>query len=225
MNIDIKDILLIVIALLNFILGIILIRKNSQSPINLSFATLVFAVGLWSFGLAMFNTTLNMEVAAAWARMYYFASAIIIFSFAVFSVYYIYPLFILNKVKFIYLLLPLFIITFIIFHPTLLIENASHYDWGNDANEKLIGHVAYAFYFFGYLALAYSILFKKLKKSEGVNYLNLRSFLWVISIGFLFGVLFDLILPLLGIYKYVWVEPYFSLIYIVYLIWLIFYKK
>jgi len=222
---DIKDILLLVITLFNFILGVILIRKNNQSPINLSFAALVFGVGLWSFGLAMFNTTLDMSDAVAWARMYYFASAIIVFSFVVFSVHYIYPLFILNEVKFIYLLLPLLIITFIIFHPTLMIENASHYDWGNDANEKLIGHLAYAVYFLGYLALAYKILFKKLKKSDGVNYLNLRSFLLVISIGFLFGVLFDLILPLFGNYNYIWVGPYFSLPYIIYLVYLIFYKK
>jgi len=91
-------------------------------------------------------------------------------------------------------------LAFIIFHPSLLIEQATHYDWGNDANEKLSGHLFYALYFFSYLIWAYRILYNKLKKSEDILKSNLLEVIYVTLIGFIFGFTFDLILPMLGNY-------------------------
>jgi len=220
---DIKNIILIIVAVFNFLMATVLLLKNWRSPINTTFALVFLGAGMWSLGIAMFMSTLDMEVAVNWARIHYFSSAVIALAFLLFANYYLYKLYELNIIKIFYILLPLFLIIFVIFHPTLLIENVAHYEWGNDANENLLGHLIYAIYFFSYVIWAFIILFKKLKMTEGVNKKSLSLVILCTFLSFLFGMVFNLIMPLIGIYQYIWVGPYFSVITMVFLTYLIFY--
>ncbi|MBU1130959.1 hypothetical protein KJ840_02395 [Patescibacteria group bacterium] len=221
---DIKNIILIAVALINIFLGVTLLVKNAKSPINVSFSLVTFGVAVWSFGIAMFNKTLDMETAIAWARLYYFGGAIIIFAFLFFANHFPYKSFAVSENKLLLITLPLLTITFVIFHPTLLVEKATHYFWGNDANVKLLGHVLYIIYFFSFLILAYKMLITKFKKSEGVIRFILLQLIIITAISFIIAFTFDLIVPLLGNYRLIWVGPYFSLITIFYVMSLIFKK-
>lgn len=217
--------ILIIIAVFNFLMATVILLKNRRSIINLSFAMVVAFAGLWIIGIAIFSSTLNMEAAVAWARLYYFAAAVIPLAFVVFANYYPYPLKIINEVGFLYLLFPFLVVVFIIFHPTLFLETATHYDWGNDANVKQLGHLTYTFYFCSYVIWAYVILFKKLKNSEGINKKNLSLVMAGTMLSYAFGITFDLILPLLGNYKLIWIGPYFTVITLLFLAYIIFYKS
>jgi len=221
---DIKNLILIIVAVSIFSLGIVLILKNRRSPINLSFSLFFYGASLWSLGLAMFNETLNMEAAASWARIYYFASVIIVVAFLFFANYYIYTLYELNIVRVFYIFLPFLIITFVIFHPSILIESVTHFEWGNDANEKFLGHILFSIYFFIYVIWAYKILFYKFKNAEGINRKNLKLVIVSTMFSYIFGITFDLILPIIGIYRYIWLGPYFTVITLVFLTYLLFYK-
>ena len=108
---------------------------------------------------------------------------------------------------------------------TLDIRNNVIYNWGNDANIKLQGNLIYILYFLAYLVWAYIILFKKYKSSEGVNKKSLSLVTVCTLISFLFGLTFDLILPLLGNYRLIWIGPYFTLITLAYLVYIIFYRE
>ena len=220
----IKNLLLIIIAGIHSIIGIILILKNYKNSTNISLALMTFGAALWSFAIAMFNSTLDMSTAVIWAKLYYFGSAIIVLSFLYLANYYLY-VYSKSEESNLLLLIPLLIIIFVIFHPTLLIEQATHYDWGNDANEKLSGHLFYALYFFSYIIWAYLILYRKLKKSEGFLRSNLLKVIYVTLIGFIFGFTFDLILPILGNYKLIWVGPYFTVFFVFYLADVVFKKQ
>jgi len=222
---DTKNIILICIAILNFIIAIILIFRNLHSPVNTIFATTLFGASLWALGIAMFRNTLNMETAVAWARIYYFAPTVIVLAFLAFANYYIYKLYDPDINKIIYFLLPFLFVTFIAFHPTFFIEKAYHYEWGNDAQEKLGGHLIFAIYFFSYLILAYRILFKKLKSSDGINRKNLLLVIIFTLIAYIIGITFDLILPILGNYKLIWIGPNFTILASLMLIYLIFIRK
>lgn len=222
---DIKNLILIIIACFNLIMSFILLMKNKHSIVNISFFLFFIGASLWSFGIAMFRTTLDMEVAVAWARIYYFAPAIIALAFLLFANHYIYRYSELNEIKIFYFLLPFLFIIFIIFHPTFFIEHATHYIWGNDANEKLGGHFLFALYFFSYLFLAYKILFKKYKIVQGINRRNLALIIYSTMLSYLFGVIFDLVLPLIGNYRHIWVGPYFTLITLIFLTYLIFFQN
>jgi len=222
---DIKNIILIFVAVFHFIMATVLIFKNRRSAVNASFALVLYGASLWSFAIAMFLNTSDMEIATGWARIYYFASGLIPLVFLVFANFYIFKLHDLDIVKILYGLLPFFVIIFVIFHPTFFIEKATHYDWGNDANIKLQGNLIYSLYFLAYLVWAYIILFKKYKSSEGVNKKNLSLVTICTLISFLFGLTFNLILPLLGNYRLIWIGPYFTLITLAYLVYIIFYRE
>ncbi len=221
---DIKNLILIIVAAINFLMATIILLKNRRSPVNISFALFFYSASLWTFAISMFMCTLDMNAAVAWARIYYFASAVIAIAFLLFANYYLYKLYELDIIKIFYFLLPLLVVTFVIFHPTLLIENATHHSWGNDANEKLFGHLIFTVYFFSYVIWAYIILFKKLKNSEGINRKNLSLVIAGTMLSYIFGISFDLILPLLGEYRYIWIGPGFTVVALIFLTYLIFYK-
>lgn len=222
---DTKNIVLITIAILDFIVGIILVLKNRRSPTYATFAVVLLGGGLWTFAIAMFRYSVNMEVAISWARIQYFAPTVIVLAFLAFANYYIYRLHELDINKIIFFLLPFLFVIFVIFHPTFLLENATRYEWGNDANEKLFGHLIFAIYFFGYLILAYRILFKKLKSSDGINRQNLLLVIIFTLAAFIIGSIFDLILPISGNYKLIWIGPNFTALVSFLLIYLIFIRK
>ena len=216
--------ILIIIAVINCFIATILILKNSKSFINISFAIFFYGASIWSFGLSMFNITMNLEAAMAWAKIYYFGAAIIALAFLLFANNFIYSFHKITEVRMLYLFIPFITVVFVIFHPTFLIENVSHYNWGNEANEKLFGHLLFAAYFFTYVIMAFRILFIKLKNLDGVNRRSLNIIIWSSLISFIFGVTFDLALPLSGYYKLVWLGPYFSIVTSIFLTYLIFYK-
>lgn len=219
-----KSLILIIVAAINFIMATFLLLRNRRSPINISFALAAYGAGLWAFGIGIFMSTLDMNVAVGWSRMYYFAAAIIPVAFLFFANHYLYKLYDLDVIKIFYILIPWLIVIFVIFHPTFFIESVTHYDWGNDANEKLPGHIVFALYFFTYIIWAFVILFKKLKGSEGINRKNLILIIIGTLLSFVLGITFDLILPLAGNYKLIWVGPDFTLIALIFLGYLIFYR-
>jgi len=221
---DIKNLILIIIAIIYVILTILILLKNSKSPIITSFCLIIFGAALWGFGLAMFNETLNMVEAVAWAKIYYFASAIIMVAFLFFANYFPYKYFDFNESKILLIAVPFLLITVVIFHPTWLISEATHHEWGNDANENLIGHIFYAIYFFSFMITYFIILFSKLKKSEGVVKTLIKKIVIITFVSFTFGFTADLIFPLFGSYKLIWVGPYFTVVTIFYVAYLIFNK-
>lgn len=222
---DTKNLILIIVALTNTLLAAGLIIKNHKSPINVSFGIFILGAALWSFGLGMFNETLDMRDAEIWAKIYYFASAVIVFCFLLFAHYFPYNITPIDEKKMLFMIAPLLFITVVIFHPTWLIEEATHYEWGNDANEKLSGHLLYIVYFFTYLIWSLKLLLDKFKRSEGIGRTNLLKIIVITLISYIFGITFDLILPLLGNYKLIWIGPYFTLVTIFYVAYLIFYKS
>ena len=221
---DIKNLILIIISGIYVILVAAMLMRNFKSPIITSFSLVVLGAALWVFSLAMFNETLEMNEAEAWAKIYYFASAVIMVAFMFFANNFPYKLFDFSENKILFIFLPFLAITVVIFHPTLLIEKAAHFEWGNDANEKLLGHILYAIYFFSFLIAYFAILFRKLKKSEGFVKALIVKIIMITFISFSFGFTFDLILPIIGNYKLIWVGPYFTVVTIFYVAYLIFHK-
>jgi len=222
---EVKYIILIIIAFLNLLLGGFIFFRSQKSPINVSFSIFLGGAFLWTLGLVFFMTSLNVEIAAYWSRVYYFAAAIIVLAFLMFANYYLYSYHKLTEVRISYFFIPFVIITFVIFHPTLLIGEVTHYDWGNDANENLLGHLMFAFYFFTYLIISYYILFKKLKRSDGMHRVSLKIIIWSTLVSYVFGIIFDLILPIAGEYRFVWVGPVFTVVTIFFLSYYLFIKS
>ena len=222
---DIKILFLIIIFVIHLAMATFLFLKSKGQPTRSAFALVLYGASLWTFGIAMFIATTNMEVAIVWARIYYFAAAVIPLAFLLFANHFIYPQYQITEHKIITWLLPFLAITVVIFHPTFFIEKVTHFDWGNDANVKFLGHMLYTIYFFTYIFVAYRILFKKLQSADGINRGILSTTITGTILSYLFGIFFDLLLPFIGIYRYIYLGPYFTLITLSFLVYWLFIKK
>jgi len=76
---DIKNLILIIIAVLNFFVGLVIILRNFRNKINITFSLLLFSVVGWSIGLAMSRELAGSIEAVSWSKSCYFFTIILLF--------------------------------------------------------------------------------------------------------------------------------------------------
>jgi len=96
---DIKNLILIIIAVLNFFVGTVVILKNYRNKINLSFAFLLFSVVGWSIGLAMSRELVGTIEAVAWSKSAYYFAILIAYLFFYFTTVFPYQKYQLNFIQ------------------------------------------------------------------------------------------------------------------------------
>jgi PAS domain S-box-containing protein len=194
----------VAIALLHILLGILVLRANRRSPVNLAFALQSAAFAGWILGIAVLQSNTHLRLGTAFA--FGFASLIPV-AFVFFSVCYpdaksyFFPL---------YVRLPFFIgLVFI-----LLAVSTDAIVYEVRVVETGL-YPVFAGYFIATWCLGLGILVRKWRSSRGIARAQLH-YLGVGVIGsFTGGISTNLLLPLLtGQATYTWVGPYFSLAYV-----------
>lgn len=202
---------LFVITCFNALLSLFVVLGSKKS-INVVYSVFTLFASLWSLGLAYFLIS-PLEYSLLIVNSYYVSAAMIGSSFLLFASF-----FPSREVKtkqiVTYVLLPLlFFIVLLIFDQNLII-NKIFYTGSSGAKDVVlnkINYLIYGLYFIFVVVLAYIRLFSSLKKAttkEERAQLNLV--IYGTSIGFFFGMMFDLVLPFFGDYKHIWVGPLFS---------------
>ncbi len=210
--IDIRNFALIVVSALNSFLGFLILLKNKKDLINIFYSLTAFSTSLWALGLAFFRLTDDLSVADIWARIYYIAAALIGFSFFSFSFYF--PFKNKKKIKKIYkfsLFLFSGFIVFISSWPKFLVRDIYWQEWGKEVRLSNF-YLIYTAYFLICMVGAFGNFFLKLKKA---NRLQRTQIIYVFSgtlIAAIWGVTFNLLFPLFGNYKFIWLGPYLTII-------------
>ncbi len=222
-NIDIRDLVLMLVAFSNFALGLFALWQNKKEKINIYFALVALATTLWAFGLAMFSWTSNLYTALIWAKIYYLAAIMIGASFLSFSFLFPYKRYqITNFYKLLFFLFTISIVIISVW-PGLMIKEVNFADWGKNVNLSWF-YAFYVIYFticmigaFGNFILKYiDKTVSKIQKKQ-IQYVFVGYILAAI-----WGTTFNLFLPLMGNYKFIWVGPYFTLVLIGFLTYAIF---
>jgi len=205
---------LIVIGFVNIVFGIYVWLPARKSQAVRFLALSIISLGLWGVGLARFLASKEIQTALNWSKFHYVASIYI----AYFILGFVISLTQKKKVnlKTLFLLqIPVLLVSWaVVFSETLIIKDVLIEESGNVAILNRIGHLVYGVVFVVYFLIALFINLDHLLKSRGI----VRSQLYLIFIGFLLtgflGGTFNLILPLLGNYKLIWVGPQFSIIFL-----------
>ena len=92
---DSKIILLFTNTLFNFVLGMLVWLSGARNELRRVFIVFSAAIGMWSFGLAMFFLITDQSIALFWAKTLYIAGSTIALSLCYFS--FIFPTFYLNR--------------------------------------------------------------------------------------------------------------------------------
>lgn len=208
---DILDVILIITGLLEIGLGLLIFLRNKNSQINLSFASLNFTLGSWSLFMDFFRMSNDPTSALIWIKAAYISGALIASSLLYFANVFLEAKSLSSKKK-LFILIPSILHTILLIIPNYLHREIIFYDWGKDVILGTTEYLIYSIYFLSFFYGAIYVLWKKYKKNIGF----LRSQIQFIMIGMVLasiaGVIFDLILPWLRIYRYIYFGPPFVII-------------
>ncbi len=190
-------------------LGFVMVARRSMSlSTRLLFLLETIACSVWAFGLAIFISETNANNLAWIVKIYYVAAAMIAWSWL--------PLaysFMAKQPKKIALVSAVSAIPFamlalaILFGNNFLVELAIIGQY-NDVMLNGFGYTVYCACFIAYCALATLFLFiGYYKANSALEKVRYKYIIGAYFAAFLFGVIFNMILPWLGDYSLVWVGP------------------
>jgi len=211
MLINIKSLILLIVAFLNLSLGLLVFFKNRKDKINFYYAFTALSTAGWAFGLALFYLTKNPTDIIVYRFVYIFA-ALIGTSFLAFSFIFPYPKIKIRGIyKFLFLVLTGFIVITSIW-PGALIQriDARPLEKWIDYNEFLL--YIYTFYFTLCMIGAFGNFILKYKNADSEQKAQIKYvFVGTLSAA-IWGTIFNLFLPLLKYYRLMWLGPYFTVV-------------
>ncbi len=206
-------ILLIIVALANFLIGAMVFGRRYKHPLHQSFLLMTIGVGFWSLAIAFYLITPDDGRALFYANLYYVSALVIavsLFSFA-------YSLRSNNTTAVSGPVIAALFVPFIygiasIFNPNILLT-INHHPFDISLNPLIYALYSLTFCFlFGFAAY---LLVRQSMKASGRR----RNQLIVVCLGVLgagaFGILFNLILPAFDNYNFIWVGPLFSIVFLI----------
>lgn len=203
-------------SLMNLLLALIILFKNSKNRINVFFAITVFGVALWSFGIGVFRVA-GLDTAYFWGQFVYFAVDFAIVFFLYFSFIFPYGDMPKNKlIRFILVITPL-VVFFIALIPKSIIYNIEI----DDPNKKLYfgwGYYVHSLILFTFFIWAFINLLRRYVGSKKERNRKQLFYLFTgTAISFLIGVTTNVILPFFGIANFNWVGPSATIIMVLFI--------
>src|SRR3989338_539900 len=203
-GLSVENLILIIVAAINLALALVVYINRPDSIVNKSYALSVIFAGLWALGLALFGISITSETALFWARLYYIAAALIGAFFMRFG--YAFPEHKSDMRTWwstSLVLVPILPIVFFLYFTDWHIQKIV---FTNSYRDVTLGP-AYSFYglvFLGYMSAACWQLFKKFKKTSGLERLQFKYIMAGTLIAIVVGAFFNLLLPWLGNYQLIW---------------------
>ena len=216
--VDIQGIMLVSIAVPNLFLGSLIIARDAKNKGNVYFSLFTFATSIWSLGLGLFALTPNEGSALVWAKVYYIAAVLIAPSFLLFSLAYRGLYDGINKnIKYFLHIAPLLLILAIFFLPGFIIDGILYRDWGKEVSLDFSSYMLFSIYFALYTVAAFIILLQGILRSTGREKARLNTLFYGLLVAFTLGMMFNLIYPFFGNYRFIWAGPIFTIVYIAFI--------
>jgi len=212
------QIALYLVAVLNLLLGSIVLSSGGRTIKNYFYFLFTLSVFLWTIGIGLFLSSNTAALADVWARTYYISAAMIAY-----ALYGLGLSFYFDKrlryswqlLAYILPILPLIVAVYISFTPGLIVSNVVIGITGpNTVVLGAIPYCIYTIYFLSYIIACSYFFIAKFIRIDKTTILHQQ--IKMILVGLLFtgtiGVLFNLILPLFGNYTLIWIGPLFTTI-------------
>lgn len=200
-------IVLIILGIFNIVFGVAVFGGNRRSRQARVFMVFAVAVALWSLGIGLFYLSPSPEVAVWFVKLYYIAAALIAYSLLLFVRYYVgRPI---SRKSLLLLALPFVFVSTVVLHPAGLIGEITLQSSPAVAL-NMAAYVIYALYFVAYFIAAIVIVGRGyFLAAKGGKKDRARAFyiLVAMTVSGIFGMIFNLFLPLIGNYTLIWIGP------------------
>jgi len=205
---DFLNSILIISGFLEIVLGFLVYLRNRSSQVNASFAFLNVSLGSWSLGMAFFRVFDDPRLALIFAKDIYISGVLIASSLLYFAN--VFP----NAINFtlkkkLLIFVPTLFHVLVLSMPGYLTREIVYRDWGKEVLLGRFEYLVYSIYFVSFFYIAIYILWHKYRASYGYRRNQISLMLLSMFAASIAGVIFDLILPWFGIYRYIYYGPPF----------------
>src|SRR3989338_6940668 len=189
------NLIVIITVLVNLILGLMVYLVNRKSPINKTFAGIVFCVVVWILSIFMYRSSGNVHEAFFWVKVSNGITGFIPAFFLVFRL--VFPrkrkdMSILSRVIFIITPIAFFILGFL----GLIAGGVVSVDHSYSPAPGIF-YILFILYFLIFFILAFKNLFISYRHAEGVEKLQIKFFFIGTFATALIAIITNLILPIL----------------------------
>ena len=203
---DLKTIALFIITALLFGIGFLVYFRNRKNIINISYGLFIIFMAVWSFGLAMFYNSQNVESTFFWTKFLYSAGSLIATFFFYFSLFFPSSKASLSFLKKILIFVPsvillvVFLFSDFILKDVVILSGAKSIIYGP-------GHFLFDLQFDAFFILGFISLVLKYRISSGRAKAQLRYIILGTFLGLAIAGTTNVILPWFDNFEYLWIGP------------------
>lgn len=194
------------LMLVQVVLGLYVLGRKKKAN-AWPFAGFCVSLALWTAGAYMLQESRSVEAVELWGRLIFVGPVFIVYFFLYFSL--VFPSGCLRTLSRLILFLPALVLLAIIPTPLVLKEGSIAASgpvpvWGP-------AYPLFGIYFLLYFVAGIVNLFRSFRASGGNQKMQLRYLFAGLSLAFIFGIVFNLVFPSLGIGRYLILGPVFTL--------------
>lgn len=214
-QVNFVDALLLSSFFFDLTLAAIVFLKSPNRKEKLPFSMLTLCVASWTFGIFMFRIV-PIQYSYPWNQMFIISAGLIPPTFLHFTLIFLKKTVRPSSLFLIYL--PSAATVLGTFHRGVLIKEIIQRDWGK---ESLLGefYPHFGIYFVIFMTFSFLLILKEFltQKNDPTQRSRLKYLLIGTVLPSIFGAYFNLLLILAGDYRYIWVGPYCSFIFVSFL--------
>lgn len=208
---DVINIIIAIVGTINILLGFLVYLRSKKSSVNISFLLMAVAISLWCFTMFFFRSSANPQSAEMWCRFLYMSAALLTGLFLPFG--FLFPTGEFKGVKRkIFIALTIIVLSAGSLIPGLLIreieivkngENIIHFNYPF--------YTIYIIYIVGMFNWFFAIVLRKYFKGTEVEKQQIKFVIFGNALAVGVGVVTNLILPTIGVFKFNWLGQIFTL--------------
>lgn len=217
MNLSFIITVLLIVIITNSTLAILILSRSNRNAAHFSFAVWTFSISIWAYTNAHFQITHFNNTAYILSIISYLAGTLLASSLAYFS--FVFPNDRLThqgigKYYKSIIIIPTIIIIILTIIPGGILVNVDIQNIPRKL-ETSLGLYFYAAHLFLNLGILFINLIKNYRYHTGIQKIQLGYIFIGLAASALFGLLFNIVLPLTNDYSYIWLGPDFTIILII----------
>lgn len=212
---DVINIIILIVALINLILGVYAFRQAKNNEVNRIFSYVSYSVVAWCFTMAIYRGTVDVGISIFWAKLLYLSAACIAYTFLLFTFIFPDEKYNIDSRYKIFISIPFVFIVIACLMPGWVIKDVVIR--ASAEKQIIFGSIyfwIYLFYIPFYFGLAFLNLIKKYFRFNGLVKMQSR----YIFIGSFFasslGMITNLVLPTIGIFTLNWLGQILTIIFV-----------
>ncbi|MBC7546241.1 hypothetical protein H7171_00675 [Candidatus Saccharibacteria bacterium] len=199
---------LVLAAVLSLLIGLAVLARDYKKIENVAFFSFSVSIASWSIGILGFLRTTDLDKALVWAKFYYFAPLLLVYSCVIFTQKFLYFTPLNRWINRFLTVAGLLLVSLLLFDKHFVTSQILVRSYGKQVVLNTSQYLVYSSYLLVCFVVANLLIYTKFRNSKkSVNKQQAGIFFAGFAISCVIGVFFNLLLPGFGNYSYIAIGP------------------